>query len=69
MNSGNGLSRKMSSSEIAGISPYDVNGLIIHISFIDNKLLVGDYKRIFLLEISTDCRRRFGRAFPCGKKI
>jgi len=36
MNSGNGLSRNMSSSEIAGIGPYDRNGLIIYLSLIDN---------------------------------
>ena len=38
MDSGNGLSRNRSSGEIAGISPYDSNGSIIHLLFIDNFL-------------------------------
>ena len=36
MNSGHGFSRNRSSSESAGISPYDGNGLLIDLSFIDN---------------------------------
>jgi hypothetical protein len=40
MNSGNDLSRNMSSSEIAGISPYEGNGLIIYFLLIDSFLSI-----------------------------
>jgi len=40
-NDKNGLSRNRSSNEIAGISLYDGNGLVIDLSFIDNKLSMG----------------------------
>jgi hypothetical protein len=50
MNSGNGLSRNRSSSEIAGISPYD--GKSVHYSLFT-------YRQLFVELWSAAARRRF----------